>query len=85
MLSVSPLTPSDDILAGQVAKAFGSSGLGALEGVRCVSDGSTVILQGELPSLHLKKIATALAVRVPGVQRVHNQIQIASRWHHRLR
>lgn len=85
MLSVSPLTQSDDVLASQVVNAFDQPNLSALESVRCVSDGSTVILRGEVPSMYLKQVATTLAIRVPGVQRVHNQIQVTSQWPRRPR
>ena len=80
MLTVSPLTQSDDVLASHVVNAFDQHNLAPLESVRCVSDGTTVILQGDVPSMYLKQVATTLAIRVPGVQRVHNQIQVTGHW-----
>lgn len=47
-----------------------------LDGVHCQVSGGHVKLTGHLRSYYLKQIAQAIAMRVPGVMNVENEISV---------
>jgi osmotically-inducible protein OsmY len=50
----------------------------SLRGVQCEFDEGVLILRGRVPSFYLKQVAQTLVRGVPGVERVANQLQVAS-------
>jgi osmotically-inducible protein OsmY len=63
-------------LATAVARALRASGLHPLQEAEVVTHGGTVILRGWVPSYHLKQLAQAHALAVPGVREVRNELTV---------
>jgi len=66
-----PLSLSVDI--EQALRAAGYSGL---RGVEIVVKSGVVLLTGRVPSYHMKQIAQATAMRMPGVLDVCNELDV---------
>jgi osmotically-inducible protein OsmY len=71
-ISISP--PS--LLATQVQGAFEKLGYRQLRSLHCQTYGGTVTLHGTIGSFYLKQIAQSTAAKVPGVERVINEIKV---------
>ena len=63
-------------LGDQVRRAIVQLGYTEHGAIKCEFDGATVTLTGELSSFYLTQIAQTIAMRVPGVRRVNNEIQV---------
>jgi osmotically-inducible protein OsmY len=67
--------------AGQLAEAVTASltdsGYAALCGVECQVRDDAVVLEGSVPSYHLKQLAQTFAQRVAGVGRIVNRLAVA--------
>ena len=66
-------------LQQRVLDALVNSGYAALTFVACDVDGGRVILHGSVPSYHLKQLAQVHALRVDGVGRVENRLEVRGR------
>lgn len=66
-------------LQQHVIDALVNSGYAALAFVGCDIDGGRVILRGSVPSYHLKQLAQVHALRVDGVGRVENRLEVRGR------
>lgn len=64
----------DDGLASRVCNSFSGLGYRQLDKIQCWADGDHVILDGNIESFYLKQIAQTVAIKVPGVRRVTNNI-----------
>ena len=62
----------------EVERALGATGHAPLRNLHLCQQGSTVILHGHVPSYYLKQLAQATAMTIPGVSRVHNQLDVIS-------
>ncbi|WP_425267186.1 BON domain-containing protein [Aeoliella straminimaris] len=59
-----------------IRSAFRRYGYPQLEAIWCRLERGTVILYGELSTMHLKQVAETIARSVPQVQRVENRISL---------
>ena len=57
-----------------VKSAFRRHGYTQLDNVNCHVDRNTVVLTGELPTFHLKQVAQTIAMSLPQVAYIDNQI-----------
>lgn len=74
-ISNSSLVPND--LVNNVRASLGRLSYQQLNDVDCSVDGNNnVTLTGNLKSYYLKQIAQAIAIKVPGVGQVNNQILV---------
>lgn len=49
-----------------------------LRNLKCRFDEGVLTVEGQLPSYHLKQVAQSMLLRVDGVQRVQNMIEVGS-------
>jgi osmotically-inducible protein OsmY len=70
-------TALDFDLADRVERALRATGDGALHGVGVTVHAGSVRLGGRVPNSHLKQLAHAAALCVPGVHEVQNDLEIA--------
>ncbi len=61
----------------RVAASLHARGYSSLNRIQCDSDGDHVVLRGALASFFLKQVAQDVAMKVPGVARVTNHIEVA--------
>jgi osmotically-inducible protein OsmY len=66
-------------LKDRIVEALDSSGYAALSLVRCEVDNNRVILRGSVPSYHLKQLAQVHALRVEGIGRLENRLEVRGR------
>jgi osmotically-inducible protein OsmY len=73
-----------DRLRAAVAASLDGSGYAALSWIGCEVSGDRVILQGSVPTFHLKQLAQVFAQRVAEGARVDNRLsvrrQAVARW-----
>ena len=72
------LTTDPTELVERVKATFAGLGYPQLANVACDAQGSTIYFTGVLNSFYLKQIAQTLAIKVPGVRRVVNNIEVDS-------
>jgi osmotically-inducible protein OsmY len=63
-------------LAQRVERALGATGCGPLRGIEVTVQARLVILVGRIPSYHLKQVAQATALAVPGARQVRNDLDV---------
>lgn len=73
---VSNLLKNEDSLIDQIQRTLACLGYAQLGGVRCIADGDEITLTGQLDSFYLKQVAQSVAIKVPGVRNVRNEIQV---------
>lgn len=66
-------------LKHDVLAALCHSGYTALSLVGCDVDRDRVILSGSVPSYHMKQLAQVFALRVEGVDRIDNRLEVHER------
>jgi hypothetical protein len=66
-------------LESRVLASLIDSGYAALRLIGCDVDHNQVILRGIVPSYHLKQLAQVCALRVEGVGRIHNRLEVRGR------
>ncbi len=82
MTNPEPVTPSAIssvktlTLEDRVRISFEQLGYPQLNAVRCVANGDQMLLTGELSSFYLKQVAQSVAVKIPGVREVRNEIHV---------
>lgn len=76
MLSEIHIVHEPDILIERVKASFDGLGYPQLANVECHAQGSTIRLAGRLSSFYLKQIAQTIAIKIPGVRRVINDIEV---------
>jgi osmotically-inducible protein OsmY len=70
----------DDILTEQICQALDRSGYGQLRHVRVAArPNGRVRLDGAVSSFYLKQIAQTVVLSVPGVTRIHNELQVSAK------
>jgi hypothetical protein len=73
------LASSEDLSEALAAAATASlvgSGYADLGTVDCRSAGDAIILKGSVPTYHLKQLAQVFVLRVDGVRRVINRLDV---------
>jgi osmotically-inducible protein OsmY len=73
--SPGPVSASDR-LAERVVQALFATGYAKLRRITILADGSSVVLQGQVPSYYLKQVAQATVQGLDGVVQVVNQIRV---------
>ena len=63
-------------LKDRIVEALNNSGYAALSLVGCEVDNNRVILRGSVPSYHLKQLAQEHALRVEGIGRLENRLEV---------
>jgi osmotically-inducible protein OsmY len=63
-------------LAERVGRALAATGYGPLRDIQVTVQTRLVILAGQAPSYHLKQVAQAATLAVPGVDRVRNDLEV---------
>jgi osmotically-inducible protein OsmY len=75
--SLLALSLDEDLrLAERIKCALHATGYGALRVVEVSVTTRIVILVGIVPSYHLKQVAQATALAVPGADRIHNGLDV---------
>ncbi len=76
MLAHSPQSPQSTTLAHEVSQHFFGSGHLRLRSVKVAEDHGSVVLSGRVPSFYLKQLAQSIAVTVPGVGAIQNELTV---------
>jgi osmotically-inducible protein OsmY len=63
-------------LAEQVERALRATGYGFLRGIAVTVNAHLVILEGRVPTYHLKQIAQEAALSVPGARDLCNNLEV---------
>jgi osmotically-inducible protein OsmY len=63
-------------LEDRVRLSFEQLGYPQLNAVTCSAEGDQMLLSGELNSYYLKQVAQSVAVKIPGVREVRNEIEV---------
>jgi osmotically-inducible protein OsmY len=71
--------PEDRHLAQRVERALHATGYGPLRGIAVSVQARLVILEGRVPSYHLKQVAQASVLSVAGVNQVRNDLRVGRR------
>jgi osmotically-inducible protein OsmY len=66
-----PAPPVDAILA-----ALDKTGHGWLRRIVVTAEGGSIVLRGRVPSFYLKQMAQVIALAVPGVAVLRNELQV---------
>jgi len=66
-------------LQARVLASLAKSGYAALAFIGCDVEKNRVILRGSVPSYHLKQLAQVYALRVEGVGRIENRLEVFPR------
>jgi len=67
---------SELTLEDRVRLSFDQLGYPQLNAVRCIAEGDQMLLTGQLHSFYLKQVAQSVAVKIPGVRVVKNEIEV---------
>jgi osmotically-inducible protein OsmY len=70
------LQTSASELANEVSQQFLGSGHLRLRTVKIAEDHGSVVLSGQVPSFYLKQLAQSIAVTVPGVGAIQNELTV---------
>ena len=70
----SPITELS--LEDRVRISFEQLGYPQLNAIQCIATDDLMLLTGELSSFYLKQVAQSVAVKIPGVREVRNEIQV---------
>jgi osmotically-inducible protein OsmY len=63
-------------LAERVARALGATGYPSLRRIEVSVGNRLAFLQGQVPSYYMKQVAQAVALNVPGVQELRNELEV---------
>jgi osmotically-inducible protein OsmY len=66
-------------LRDRIAAALVNSGYAALSRIGCEVENNRVILRGSVASYHLKQLAQEHALRVDGIGRLENRLEVRGR------
>jgi osmotically-inducible protein OsmY len=63
-------------LLDEVQRGLHATGYPALRGVNVVAISTVVLLQGRVPSYHMKQVAQATVMNLPGVREIRNELDV---------
>jgi hypothetical protein len=63
-------------LGDRIEQALRATGYSALRTIEVVVQGPCVVLQGLVPSFHIKQMAHVVTLAVPGVQQLCNDVEV---------
>ena len=69
---------SEHAALAAISEALRQTGYGQLRMLDLRRDGDSVVLAGRVPTYFLKQLAQSVAMGVPGVGRVDNEIRVVS-------
>ena len=70
----------NELLTERILQALDRSGYGQLRRVRVTArPNGRVRLDGSVSSFYLKQVAQTIVLSVPGVARVHNELQVSAK------
>ncbi len=72
----STLGDSEVSLEDRIRISFEQLGYPQLSAIQCTAEGDQLRLTGVLNSFYLKQVAQSVAVKIPGVRLVHNEIEV---------
>lgn len=67
---------STSSVTDQIKAALNCLGYSQLNAVECVAEGDEILLRGQLHSFYLKQVAQSVAIKIPGVKNVRNEIEV---------
>jgi osmotically-inducible protein OsmY len=70
------VTPPKLSLEDRLKSTFEQLGYPQLSALECSAIGDLICLKGELSSFYLKQVAQSVAVKIPGVREVRNEIEV---------
>ena len=65
-----------DAIENRIRHSFSKLGYAQLNAVKCTARGDQLLLTGELDSFYLKQVAQSVAIKIPGVRYVQNEIRV---------
>ncbi|QEG36932.1 BON domain-containing protein [Bythopirellula goksoeyrii] len=71
------VTYEPTVLAEKVKNSIDKLGYPELKNIRCRAHQSDIHLQGHLASYYLKQVVQTIAIKVPGVHKVINDIEVS--------
>jgi osmotically-inducible protein OsmY len=74
--NLADLLTNQGTVIDQIERTLSCLGYAQLNNVRCVAHGDEITLTGQLDSYYLKQVAQSVAIKVPGVRNVRNDIQV---------
>ena len=66
----------EDAIENRILHSFSKLGYAQLNAVKCTARGDQLLLTGELDSFYLKQVAQSVAIKIPGVRYVQNEIRV---------
>lgn len=66
----------DQALIDRIHQNLGRLGYVQLQNIKCFRDGDEIVLTGSLDSFYLKQVALSVAMKLPGVNNVRNEIMV---------
>jgi osmotically-inducible protein OsmY len=63
-------------LAERVARALRATGYPSMRTIEVTAGNRCVYLQGQVPSYYMKQVAQAVVLSVPGIQELHNELEV---------
>lgn len=73
---VSEMLHDHERVAGNLRRNLSCLGYAQLNNIHCIVEGDELVLTGELDSFYLKQVAQAVALKLPGVRNVINEIVV---------
>lgn len=70
------LLANQDTVIDKIERTLACLGYAQLNNVRCIAHGDEITLTGQLDSYYLKQVAQSVAIKIPGVRNVRNDIQV---------
>ena len=66
----------ESAIENRIRHSLSKLGYAQLNGITCKASGDQLLLTGELDSFYLKQVAQSVAIKVPGVRNVQNDIRV---------
>jgi osmotically-inducible protein OsmY len=77
-MAMNSLTDTTPIVEDRARKQLQGQPYRALKHVSCEYRDGALVLRGRLPSYFLKQMAQTAVARLPGVERIHNHIEVVT-------
>ncbi len=74
--TVIPQRPDPQAIQAAVQEALHLAGYGELRRVAVECDGGAITIVGGVPTYYLKQLAQNIALDVPGIERVRNELHV---------
>jgi osmotically-inducible protein OsmY len=74
--SQSQFQSQEVLLVDRIKSTFAQLGYSQLNAIGCSVEDGEVLLTGEINSFYLKQVAQSVAIKVPGVKNIRNEIHV---------